>query len=92
MKPNIITISGPSAVGKTFFIDKLIERHPNIKEIIGLTTRDKRVGEVNGKFGLFITMKELENLEDRKLENDIIIARELLSLYEKREKNDKEEK
>ena len=30
-------------------------------------------------------------LEDRKLENDIIIAREL-SIYEKREKNDKEEK
>lgn len=64
MKPNIITISGPSAVRKTFFIDKLIERHPNIKEIIGLTTRDKWVGEVNGKSGLFITMRELENLEE----------------------------
>lgn len=63
MKPNIITVSGPSAVGKSFFIEKIIERFPNIEETLGLTTRAKRQGEINGKSGHFITIAELEQLE-----------------------------
>ena len=43
MRPNIITISGPSAVGKSFFIERILSKFPNIKEIVGLTTRPKRV-------------------------------------------------
>ncbi len=64
MKPNIITISGPSAAGKSFLVDKIIEKYPNITEIIGLTTRPKRDGEIDGKSGLFLTMAELEQLEE----------------------------
>ena len=56
MKPNIITISGPSAAGKSFLVDKIIDKYPNITEIIGLTTRPKREGEINGKSGLLMTM------------------------------------
>lgn len=64
MKPNIITISGPSAAGKSFLVDKIIEKFPNITEIIGLTTRPKREGEIDGKSGLFMTTVELEQLEE----------------------------
>ena len=48
MKPSIITISGPSAAGKSFLVDEIIQNFPNITEIIGLTTRPKRKDEVDG--------------------------------------------
>ena len=64
MKPNIITISGPSAAGKSFLVDKIIDEFPNITEIIGLTTRPKRDGEIDGKSSFFMTTVELEQLEE----------------------------
>lgn len=64
MKPNIITISGPSAAGKSFLVDKILETFPSVTEIIGLTTRPKREGEIDGKSGFFITKVELEQLEE----------------------------
>ena len=63
MKPSIITISGPSAAGKTFLVDEIRQNFPNITEIIGLTTRPKRKNEVDGKSGHFMTRQELEQLE-----------------------------
>ncbi len=63
MKPSIITISGPSAAGKSFLVDEIIQNFPNITEIIGLTTRPKRKDEVDGKSGHFMTKLELEQLE-----------------------------
>lgn len=63
MKPSIITISGPSAAGKTFLVDEIRQNFPNITEIIGLTTRPKRKNEVDGKSGHFMTKQELEQLE-----------------------------
>lgn len=42
MKPSIITISGPSAAGKSFLVDEIIQNFPNITEIIGLTQLDLR--------------------------------------------------
>ncbi len=63
MKPSIITISGPSAAGKSFFVEKIIEKFPNFKEIVGLTTRPIREGEINGKSGIFMTVAEMEDQE-----------------------------
>ena len=63
MKQKIITISGASAVGKSFFVDKITEKFPNITEVIGLTTRPMREGEINGKSGIFISKEEMEQLE-----------------------------
>jgi len=63
MKPNIITVSGASAAGKSFFVEKIIEKFSNINEIVGLTTRPIRKGEINGKSGIFMTTAEMEELE-----------------------------
>lgn len=63
MKSKIITISGSSAVGKSFYVNKIISKFPDITEIIGLTSRPKREGEIDGKSGHFITIQEMEQLE-----------------------------
>ena len=65
MATNIITVSGASACGKSFYIDEVTKRFPNITETLGLTTRPIRPGEINGKSGNFLTEEEMDEL-DRK--------------------------
>ncbi len=73
MERNIITISGPSAVGKSFFVDSIKDNFPNIREIIGLTTRPIREGEINGKSGIFMTIPEMNELEAN---NKLVLVKE----------------
>lgn len=73
MENNIITISGPSAVGKSFFVDSIKEKFPNIREIVGLTTRPIREGEINGKSGIFMTIPEMNELEAN---NKLVLVKE----------------
>jgi len=63
MKRNIITVSGPSAVGKSFFVNEVTKKFHNVIETVGLTTRPIRNGEINGKSGIFITKEEMNELE-----------------------------
>ena len=73
MERNIITISGPSAVGKSYFVDSIKDNFPNIREIIGLTTRPIREGEINGKSGIFMTIPEMNELEAN---NKLVLVKE----------------
>jgi len=46
--PFPIAICGPSGVGKTVLVDRLVERDPALVESISATTRPPRPGEENG--------------------------------------------
>ena len=46
--PFPITICGPSGVGKTVLVDRLLTRDPPLIESVSATTRAPRSGEVNG--------------------------------------------
>lgn len=63
MKSEIITISGPSGVGKSFLIDKILNRYSNIHEIAGVTTRPIRVGEIDGQSSHFYSLDYFNKLE-----------------------------
>lgn len=73
MEKNIITISGPSAVGKSFLIDTIKDIFSIIREIVGLTTRPIRDGEINGKSGIFMTIPEMNELEAN---NELVLIKE----------------
>nr|YP_009530978.1 Guanylate kinase [Paulinella micropora]AXY63667.1 Guanylate kinase [Paulinella micropora] len=55
MISGLITLTGPSGVGKGTLIKNLVERHPSIWLSISATTRFPRKGEVYGKDYLFLT-------------------------------------
>lgn len=63
MGKKLITISGCSAAGKSFFVENIIKTFPDFREVLGLTTRSIRKGEINGKSGIFITLEKMEQLE-----------------------------
>ena len=48
MKSKIITLSGTSGAGKTYLGREIMRRFPCISEIAGITTRPKRIDEVEG--------------------------------------------
>lgn len=60
-KRQIITITGPSAAGKTTAVEELMKtgRYAHIRSF---TTRPSRVGEVNGQHYDFISVREARNL------------------------------
>lgn len=47
MKPIIVSIAGPSGAGKSFLANKLKENN-GFKEIVSVTTRNPREGEIDG--------------------------------------------
>lgn len=51
---NVFVISGPSGVGKGSLIKGVLKENTQFKLAISATTREKRVGEVNGKDYYFI--------------------------------------
>ena len=60
MKKGIfIVISGPSGVGKDTIVNKLISDGYGIYSI-SMTTRERRIGEVDGKDYFFLTKEEFE--------------------------------
>lgn len=65
MESKIISISGTSGAGKTFLVDKIIKKFPNITEIAGVTTRPKREEEVEGQSSHFLTLERFNELDIR---------------------------
>lgn len=63
IQENILIISGPSGVGKTTLAKRLMELHPEIKEEVSCTTRQKRPGETDGVEYRFITRVEFLALQ-----------------------------
>lgn len=60
-----IIISGPSCVGKTTLIEKLMELHKGVfATVVGHTTREPEEGEVNGKTLHFVKAQEFNQLRD----------------------------
>ena len=57
-----IIISGPSGVGKTTLIEKLLERQDSLQTAISATTRQKRIGEIDNKSYYFLTISQFKDL------------------------------
>ncbi|MGI6161147.1 MAG: guanylate kinase [Christensenellales bacterium] len=60
-----IIISGPSAVGKGTVVDRLVERNPEFKLSVSVTTRPKRPNEIEGKSYFFVSDEEFQSLIQR---------------------------
>lgn len=61
-KGQVVVISGPSGVGKSTIVKKLLElASKRIAKSISATTRKMRTGETNGKEYFFLTRSEFEN-------------------------------
>lgn len=58
----IVTLSGVTGIGKSFF-KKLLVSELGFKNMVINTTREKRVGEINGIDKNFLTDSEFENLK-----------------------------
>ncbi len=58
-------LTGPSGVGKTTVIKKLVESDPKIRYSISHTTRGKRSGEEEGKDYYFISEEEFKRKRSR---------------------------
>lgn len=58
----LVIISGPSGSGKTSILNTIIEKVPSMfEEVISCTTRDPRIGEVDGKDYHFLFEDEFAN-------------------------------
>lgn len=53
-----LVITGPSAVGKTSVIKRLLEKIPDAVRLVTTTTREPRDGEVNGQDYFFVRREE----------------------------------
>ena len=59
-----VVISGPSGVGKTTLVERLLLQDPGLIESISTTTRAPREGEKEGEAYFFVTDREFETLKD----------------------------
>jgi len=65
--PFPIVISGPSGVGKTTLVDRLVASDDLLVESISTTTRVPREGEVSGVHYFFVERDVFERMKDREL-------------------------
>jgi guanylate kinase len=56
----IIIFSGPSGVGKTRIVERVIKKNPKISRVITATTRNQRSREVDGLDYIFLSEKEFK--------------------------------
>lgn len=62
MKRILVTVTGPSASGKTELVHRLIDGH-GFGKLVSVTTRPMRVGEVEGKDYYFISESDFNDHE-----------------------------
>jgi guanylate kinase len=60
-QPFVLVISGPSGAGKTTFVQRLIERFPDLRFSVSATTRPQRPGETNGREYHFLSAAQFES-------------------------------
>ena len=70
----IVTLSGVTGTGKSFFKNTISEELC-FKNIVIVTTREKRIGEINGIDKEFVSEEEFEKL---KKEKQIVVDFEFL--------------
>lgn len=58
----LILFSGPSGVGKDTLLDILITKRAEFQKSISITTREQRIGEIDGVDYFFITPDEFETM------------------------------
>jgi len=63
----LIVISSPSGAGKTTITKHLVNKIPNVKLSVSLTTRKPRSGEVNGIDYKFVSLKDFKEKVKKKL-------------------------
>ena len=61
----LLVVSGPSGTGKGTICKDIVAKHEDINLSISATTRNPRVGEVEGKSYFFKTKEEFEAIVDR---------------------------
>jgi guanylate kinase len=74
----IIILSSPSGAGKSTISKMLLDKYDDVKLSISATTRQPRVGEVDGKHYYFITQDDF----NKRLSNDDFL--EYAGVYEKK--------
>lgn len=62
MKPRLFVISGPSGVGKSTLIRRLLREFVDIKFSVSYTTRKPREKEINGKDYFFIEQQSFQTM------------------------------
>lgn len=65
MSGKLIVISGPSGVGKSTVIKKVMEQVHNLQFSVSATTRPIRPGEVDGKNYFFVDKAKFQQMIDR---------------------------
>ncbi len=61
-KGRLFVLSGPSGCGKGTVCNMLLERNENLKLSISATTREKRVGEVDGETYFYLSKEQFEEM------------------------------
>lgn len=61
----LFVIMGKSATGKDSLYKKILENHPELKEIVSYTTRPIRAGETYGKEYYFVTKEEMYEMREQ---------------------------
>lgn len=64
MTGKLIVISGPSGVGKSTVVKKVMEMYPNLHFSVSATTRPMRPGEVDGKNYYFVNHEDFQKMID----------------------------
>lgn len=70
----LLIISGPSGTGKGTLVEKLMKSDPSLRFSCSVTTREPRVGEINGVHYHFVSMEEYNRLleENAFLEHAVV--------------------
>ena len=70
----LVVVSGPSGVGKTTVVERLLKDVPGLARSVSATTRPRRMGEVTGRDYLFYAAERFEKevAEGRFLEHATI--------------------
>ena len=58
----LVVVSGPSGVGKSTVVRKLLKLDPNIKQSISATTRSPRPGEIEGEHYFFVSQAAFDHM------------------------------
>lgn len=58
----LVVITGPSGVGKGTIVKSLLQRHPEFFLSISATTRQPRLGEINGQDYYFLSVEQFKTM------------------------------